>query len=164
MDRKILPGCFLGLIAIAFVSFSPQSVAQFDSVRVAYGSAFTPDVEADDLRLAARWSVKDFEKRGGGWQRSLMVEAVYTHWNSTISSSANKSGRGADDIYGFFITPVLRFEDTQSASVNPYLELGLGVGTISDDEIRRKERIEPLHKSSHFQFELKVGAGFIFGE
>ena len=165
MDKKILLGCSLGLISTALVSFSPQAVAQFDSLRIAYGSAFTPDVEAGDLRLAARWHIKDFEKGyNGDWQRRLMVEAVYTYWHSTISSSANKSAGGADNIHGFFITPVFRLEDTRSASVSPYLELGLGVGGISDDEVRRKNRELPLRKSSKFQFEVKVGGGFIFGE
>lgn len=165
MDKKVLLGCSLGLILTALVSFSPQAVAQFDSLRIAYGSAFTQDVEAGDLRLAARWHIKDFEKGyNGDWQTRLMVEAVYTYWHSTIGSSATKSARGADNIHGFFITPVLRLEDAGSASVNPYLEIGLGVGGISDDEIRRKNRAYPLRKSSNFQFEVKVGGGLIFGE
>ena len=111
MDSKALPCCSLGLIATILVSFSPESAARFDSVRIAYGSAFTEDVAADDLRLAARWHIKDFGRSDNGdWQRRLMVEAVYTRWQSTISSSVRKSARGADNIDGFFITPVFRFE------------------------------------------------------
>ena len=170
MDKKVLLGCSLGLVSLFSVSFSPQVVAEssgvgFDSIRIAYGTALTPDVEAGDLRLAARWHIKDFEKGyHGDWQRRLMIEAVYTHWHSTISSSANKSARGADNIHGFFITPVFRLEDTRPSSARPYIEAGLGIGGISDDELRRKNREDPLRKSSKFQFEVKVGGGFVFGK
>ncbi|AMO58275.1 putative outer membrane protein A [Endozoicomonas montiporae CL-33] len=165
MDRKVLLGCSLGLVSLACVAFSAQVFASFDGIRVAYGKALTPDVEATDLRLAARWHIKDFEKGyNGDWERRLMLEAVYTHWHSTISGSANKSARGADDIHGFFITPIFRLEDTRSSSVKPYIEAGLGIGGISDEEFRRKNREYPLRKSSRFQFEVKVGGGFVFGE
>lgn len=164
MDRTVLLSCSLGLLTTALVSFSPDVVAKFDSVRAAYGPALNQDVHANDLRLAVRWHLMDFGGRSnGGWTSQLMLEAVYTHWNSTISDSASKSPEGADTIHGFFITPVWRLQDNNSGMVHPYIELGLGVGRISDDQFRRKNRAEPLRKSSNFQYEVKAGGGFQFG-
>ena len=164
MDRKVLLSCSLGLFTTALFSFSSGVVAAFDSVRVAYGPALTQDVQANDLRLAARWHLKDLEGRSNGdWTSQLMLEVVYTHWNSTISNPASKSPEGADNIHGFFITPIWRLQDNNPGMVHPFIELGLGVGAISDDQVRRKNREMPLRKSSNFQFEVKAGGGFQFG-
>ena len=155
-------GSFFALVLL-LLSYSSLSPAfGFDSIRVAYGSSFTNDVELNQLRLAARFQLKDFSSDSEGWQNRILLDVVHNRWDSTISNSASKSKTGAEHIVGYFLTPVWRIENS-SASLKPYFELGIGPGRISEIKIRRDGWNYPLNKSSHFQFEVLAGTGIRLG-
>ena len=168
MNNKVSLSASSGKLALFLVIWGSSislSAAQFDGIRLAYGQSFTNDVTMGDVRLAARWELMELKSDPArSWKTSVMLDAVVTHWFNRISGASFKSEDGADNITGVFITPILRMQDHTSGGVNPYLEAGIGVGGISDDRIRRGDRLTPLNKSSKFQFEVLVGGGFQFGQ
>lgn len=150
-------------VFLPFILSSSIANAGFDSVRLAYGYSITKNIEMSEIRLAARWQLMDFSDDQRGWQHRLLLDTVYTQWDSKLGSSDVKSAEGADHITGFFLTPIWRMENNSTA-IKPYFELGIGPGRISETKFRRKNRTTPLDKISNFQFEVLLGGGFRFGQ
>lgn len=134
----------IALLAILFTSIS-QSCFAFDSITVAWGKA---EESTDVARIGLQkdfkrsWYQTDTSRLTGYWEVSL------SHWDTD-----DKNG---DDITTLTFSPVLAWRFNRT-SADPYIELGVGVSYLTEDEI------EDAELGGKFQFESRLGFGFRFG-
>lgn len=151
---------FLSAVPLLLSVFSTSVVAQPESIHISYGPDLSSKIEVRDTRLALRWHLSDEGLlESSEWSDRFLLDTSVSYWDNQLDASPSHSSKGGDDIYGFFVTPLWQFK---SPSGRYYFDAGLGVGWISDTQIRYKGD-QPLEKSTHLQFETMLGAGILLG-
>ncbi|MGI9279860.1 MAG: acyloxyacyl hydrolase [Endozoicomonas sp.] len=151
---------FLSAVPLVLSVFSTSVLAQPESIHFSYGPDLSSKIDVKDTRVALRWHLSDEGYlEDSSWSDRFLLDTSISYWDNQLNVSPSHSVKGGDDIYGFFITPVWQF---QSPSERYYFDAGLGIGWISDTQIRYKGD-QPLEKSTNFQFETMLGAGIRFG-
>jgi len=126
--------CFLFCFSFAKVNASEL----VDSFAIEFGDA---DDSVDVYRIAVQ---KDFTD----WLEARNIplegffEASVSYWQGA-----------EDDLFAIALAPVLRKSFCKECNFRPYIELGVGVALLSEDEI------DEIDMSSNFQFENRIGIG-----
>lgn len=139
--RQIL--CVLFLAGVSF------SAAAIDSVSIEAGHGEGVDV----ARIGLQW---DWDKQwfaARGWH-------LGGYWDASAGVLHGRSASPINnDVADISVTPTLRYQQSDLASVAPYFELGVGAHLWSGVHITQKRL-----SSTAFQFGDHVGVGIRFGD
>jgi lipid A 3-O-deacylase len=123
---------------------APDSTPWINTIGIGYGqSKDNIDIYRLTLRkdFSTRWWESGIGYLSGYWEGSL------NYWN----------GRG-DENFGIALSPVFVYYFQTGASLQPYLEGGIGVSLFSETRMGSRDL------SSNFLFEDRIGAGVRVGD
>lgn len=129
------------LIGIAFFQVSQAD----DRISIGIGDA---NEDIDIFRIGLQ---RDFTKswlRDRSWGISGFWELSVSRWDGDDSD---------DSINAIALSPVFVYSPNRSTGFKPYIEAGIGIALISDQELGDRDL------SSTFQFEDRIGFGVRFG-
>lgn len=92
------------------------------------------------------WPMRGSARIAGYWDMSL------SHWKNRSKLKTNK------EVFDIGLTPTLRLEGTESASLSPYAEIGAGLHLLSHSSVSTLRRF-----GTSLQFSEHLGVGFRFG-
>lgn len=143
-----LPYLFAAVIAVVSLG-AARPVQAIDTIAFEIG---TGDDGADRVGVAVQW---DWNKRwlqNGDWYLGGYWEISASYWD------ADNGRTGTDSLVEVGAAPVLRFQrDAATTDLAPFVELGVGLHLMSEDEL------EDRNFSEHFAFGSHLGAGLRFG-
>ena len=86
-------------------------------------------------------------------------------WKSRLSSSDNLSPEGKKKANIISLSPVFRISSVKPniGSMVPFIDLGAGVAWLSETDLEKKKK-SPINMGGHWQFELRLMAGVLFGD
>lgn len=145
----IRPSCLLLSLLVAGTSADASGI---DGFAVEIGESASSDSLLTRARLSLQqdwnrsWSVGRSARITGYWDLSL------SHWKNRSRHRTNR------EVFDIGLTPTLRMEGAESASLSPYAEIGVGLHMLSHSSVSAFRRF-----GSSFQFSEHFGAGFRFG-
>ena len=157
----LIPAYTLTLHSNAHADLKP------DGANIVYGQ-YLPvrsarNADYNNYRVGLVW---EWEKPLYEWD-SFQLEGFFelsgSHWHSTLKSK-NKSPNSADQIWAASFSPVFRLSLTHLSyeNISPFIDAGVGGAWISETDLE-KEKTSPINMGGHFQFEVRLMAGFRFG-
>ena len=167
MLKNNLPSLLL-LPAFAF-AFQPEALADIkpDGFNLTYGQ-YLPirsarNADYDNVRIGLVWEWEEPLYQWDSVQLDGFFELSGSHWNSTLKSK-NKSPNSASEIWAVSFSPVFRVMPIRPLweNVTPFIDAGVGGTWISEKDLE-KEKTSPINMGGHFQFEVRLMAGFRFG-
>jgi len=135
---------FLFVFAL-FPLLTPRPVFAQSGVSLGFGLT-EDDMEVYRVGFQYEWPYRWLETGVGSLKG--YHEASLNYWNWPEDS---------DTAFGVFYSPVFKYVFGDGEGVSPYLELGVGMGLISDTKIGGR------NMTTAFQFEDRFGVGLDFG-
>ena len=159
----------LGLALFAIVSPAKALNLLPDGINASYGR-YLPVVSGrkadfNNVRLGLVWD----------WDTNLLpservrldgyFELAGSFWKSGLSASDNPSPDGKDKAYVFSVSPVFRLSPVNPVwgSTKPFFDAGVGAAWLSEVDLE-KELKSSINMGGHWQFEIRLMAGLLFGK
>ena len=134
-----------------------------DGVTASYGEYAGNKADLSNTRLSLRWNWNKNLIENDSLTLSGYFDLGYSRWRSHLSAKDQPSPNAADKIWAVGFSPVFRLAPQSSAMVVPFLDAGVGVSYQSEKDIEKKLK-SPINMGGHTQFEIRAGAGIMFGE
>ena len=161
------------LVIAGYLSVLASSVSALDwtpdGVTLGYGQ-YLPvvngrEADFDNYRLGLLW---DWDTNLISSERTRLdgyFELSGSFWKSGLSASDNPSPEGKDKATVISFSPVLRLSPMNSlwGTTKPFIDIGAGASWLSEEDLEKKKR-SPINMGGHWQFELRLMAGLLFGE
>ncbi|AMO58712.1 hypothetical protein GZ77_17540 [Endozoicomonas montiporae] len=140
-----------------------------DGLSASYGQ-YLPVVSGrkanyDHYRIGIQWDWGDELYRSDSLVMSGYFELGGSALKSRLNASDSPSPEGKDKATVVSFSPVFRFSSAHPLFGNafPFLDAGVGGAWFSEKDLE-KEKKSPINMGSHWLFEVRLGAGFTFGE
>lgn len=169
LEEPVKKGIFTAGAAI-FLPF-PVSALDVtpDGLSATYGQYLAAvdgrEASYNHYRLGIVWDWHRELYRSDSLVTSSYFELAGSSLQSRLNASDHPSPDGKDRAAVISFSPVFRFSSASPLFANafPFVDAGVGGAWISEKDLEKKKK-SPINLGSHWLFELRLGAGFAFGE
>lgn len=136
-------------LAVITLGYLPISHAAPNSASLAYGTG-EPN-QFNGLRIALQWDSDRVWFQSSAWQLTGYWDVSVAYWQ-THDNNDNDNPQ----LFGVAAAPVLRLQKTVPIAevIRPYLDAGIGLAYLSDDNFGRRD----LGSNVHFEDRIGIGA------
>ena len=148
--------------AVALADWAP------DGIRIGYGQymdvSFERDADIRQQKLGVIWESDQALWSTESLQLTPYIELGVGYWKSHLNPPENPNRIGAKTVKQVSLSPVFRLNAAhRSGFFHPFLDAGVGL-SYQDKRDLEQGHLSGINMAGHWQFEIRLFAGFAFGE
>ena len=139
-----------------------------DGVTVSYGKYFSLAndrvAKYDNTRIGLNWHINESLYQQGNFSVNGYFELAGSSWKSRLENP-DAPAYVKDEAWAVSFSPVIRLTSAAPiwGSASPLLDIGVGAAWLSEQDLQQ-DHISGINLGGHLQFELRLLAGFSFGD